>query len=113
MAEGLICCTSLDDADEMIMSCQGKPLSEQDEIKIVDECGRDAAPGQFGELMVRGPYTIAGYYKAPEQNRKSFTADGYYCSGDRARLTPEGDIQLGGRMKEQINRAGEKSIRSK
>ncbi|MEK5023511.1 salicylate synthase [Paenibacillus sp. FSL M7-1046] len=108
MAEGLICCTSLDDADEMIMSCQGKPLSEQDEIKIVDECGRDAAPGQFGELMVRGPYTIAGYYKAPEQNRKSFTADGYYCSGDRARLTPEGDIQLGGRMKEQINRAGEK-----
>lgn len=108
MAEGLICCTALDDEDEMIMSCQGKPLSEQDEIIIVDEYGRDVAPGQFGELRVRGPYTITGYYKAPEHNQKSFTADGYYCSGDRARITPEGNIQLGGRMKEQINRSGEK-----
>ncbi|MBY9080397.1 salicylate synthase [Paenibacillus sp. HN-1] len=108
MAEGLICCTALDDDDMAIWSSQGKPLSEQDEIRIVDEHGSEAAPGQFGELMVRGPYTITGYYRAPEQNRKSFTAEGYYCSGDLARWTPAGHIQIGGRIKEQINRAGEK-----
>ncbi|MBN3527025.1 salicylate synthase [Paenibacillus apiarius] len=108
MAEGLICCTSLDDPDPVILSCQGRPISEADEIRIVDEDGNDVAQGEFGELLVKGPYTINGYYRAPEQNRKHFTLDGYYRSGDKARITPDGNIQIGGRIKEQINRAGEK-----
>ncbi|GED57600.1 salicylate synthase [Brevibacillus formosus] len=108
MAEGLICCTSLDDPDSIITSCQGRPISEGDEVRIVDEHGNDVAPGEYGELIVRGPYTIRGYYRAEEQNRESFTPDGFYRSGDKARITPEGNIQIGGRIKEQINRAGEK-----
>jgi yersiniabactin salicyl-AMP ligase len=108
IAEGLICCTSLDDSVEIILSCQGRPLSPADEIRIVDQDGNIVAPGEYGELLTRGPYTISGYYRAPEQNSKCFTADGFYCSGDKARLTPAGNIQIGGRIKEQINRAGEK-----
>ncbi|MFS0554775.1 salicylate synthase [Brevibacillus sp. 179-C9.3 HS] len=108
MAEGLICCTSLDDHESIITSCQGRPISEADEVRIVDEHGNDVAQGEYGELIVRGPYTIRGYYRAEEQNRESFTPDGFYRSGDKARITPEGNIQIGGRIKEQINRAGEK-----
>lgn len=108
MAEGLICCTSPDDPDDVIHSCQGHPLSAGDEIRIVGQDGNDVAAGEYGELLVRGPYTISGYYRAPEQNRRDFTLDGFYCSGDKARITPAGNIQIGGRIKEQINRAGEK-----
>jgi yersiniabactin salicyl-AMP ligase len=108
MAEGLICCTSIDDPDHVIHSCQGRPLSDDDEIRIVDGDGNDVAEGEYGELIVRGPYTIGGYYRAPEQNRNDFTPDGFYRSGDKVRITPDGNIQTGGRVKEQINRAGEK-----
>ncbi|TWH46111.1 salicylate synthase [Sporomusa sp. KB1] len=108
IAEGLICCTSLGDPEDIILSCQGRPLSVDDEIRIVNQDGNDVAAGEYGELLVRGPYTISGYYQAPEQNSKCFTFDGFYCSGDRARMTAEGNIQIGGRIKEQINRAGEK-----
>ncbi|GIQ70287.1 salicylate synthase [Xylanibacillus composti] len=112
MAEGLICCTSLDDTEQIIQSCQGRPLSADDEILLVDEEGNEVETGEYGELLVRGPYTINGYYRAPEQNRKAFTPDGFYRSGDRARVTAEGNIQIGGRIKEQINRAGEKIVPS-
>ena len=64
--------------------------------------------GEYGELLARGPYTIDGYYRAEEINQASFTEDGYYRTGDRAMWTPEGKLRMGGRMKEQINRAGEK-----
>lgn len=107
-AEGLICCTSLDDADEIIHSCQGRPISEGDEIRIVDEGGYDVRYGEYGELIVRGPYTIKGYYETNGQNLKEFTQDGFYRTGDKARITEDGNIQIGGRIKEQINRAGEK-----
>ncbi|XOS92268.1 AMP-binding protein [Brevibacillus laterosporus] len=108
MAEGLICCTSLDDPESVVANCQGRPLSDADEVRIVDEHGNDVEVGAYGELLVRGPYTISGYYRALEQNRESFTPDGFYRSGDKARITPEGNFQIGGRIKEQINRAGEK-----
>lgn len=112
IAEGLICSTSLDDSDDIISSCQGRTLSEYDDIKIVDESGENVEKGNYGELLVRGPYTIKGYYKLPEQNDKSFTKAGYYCTGDKARITLEGNIKIAGRIKEQINRAGEKIMPS-
>jgi yersiniabactin salicyl-AMP ligase len=108
MAEGLLCYTHPDDPDEVILHTQGRPLCEDDEIRIVDEQDREVSPGLEGELLVRGPYTITGYYRAPEVNRQSFTTDGFYRSGDIARMTPEGNIQIKGRVKDQINRAGEK-----
>ena len=111
-AEGLICFTDVNDPPEIISRCQGKPISEADEVKIVDEGFNEVADGVYGELIVRGPYTIDGYYKAEKANEESFTSDGFYLTGDKAMWTPEGNLRLGGRIKEQINRAGEKIMPS-
>lgn len=108
MAEGLICYTHPDDPEDVILHTQGRPLCKDDEIRIVDRQDNDVPPGETGELLVRGPYTIRGYYRAPEVNRLAFTTDGYYRTGDLARIRPDGNIQVKGRIKDQINRAGEK-----
>jgi len=108
MAEGLLCYTRLDDSPEIIASTQGRPLSPLDQIRIVDEEDRPVHPGAVGELLVRGPYTIRSYYGAAEPQAASFTADGYYRSGDLVRLDQGGNLIVQGRCKELINRAGEK-----
>ncbi len=108
MAEGLLNYTRLDDPDEVLFNTQGRPVSPADEIRIVDWDGNPAAPGAAGELLTRGPYTIRGYYKAPEHNERAFTPDGFYRTGDLVRLTPSGNLSVEGRVKDLINRGGEK-----
>jgi yersiniabactin salicyl-AMP ligase len=108
MAEGLICCTRLDDTDEVILHTQGRPISNADQIRVVDQDGLPVKPGNAGELLTHGPYTIGGYYRAEAQNLQAFTPDHFYRSGDIVRLTAAGNIVVEGRLKEQINRAGEK-----
>ena len=108
MAEGLINMTLPDDPKEVIRHTQGRPISPADEIKIVDDDGKDVPPGEVGELLTRGPYTIRGYYKAAEHNRTAFTPDGFYRTGDMVRLHPSGNLQVEGRKKVMINRGGEK-----
>lgn len=108
MAEGLLCYTRLDDPEEVVINTQGRPLSPHDEIRIVDSAGQAVAEGEVGELHTRGPYTLRGYYRAVAHNAKTFTPDGFYQSGDLVCRTPEGNIVVKGRIKEQINRAGEK-----
>lgn len=108
MAEGLICFTQLDDSDALILHTQGKPMTQADEIRVVDKQGSDVAPGEIGYLLTRGPYTITGYYGPSEINANAFTAEGFYCSGDLVRATPEGYLIAEGRDKDQINRGGEK-----
>ena len=80
-----MCYTRLDDPEEVVLHTQGRPLSPDDDVRLVDEEGRDVPTGAIGELWVRGPYTIHGYYRAEEQNKRAFTADGYYRSGDLVR----------------------------
>jgi len=108
MAEGLICYTRLDDPEEIIIGTQGKPLSADDEIKVVDASDQCVPEGEVGSLLTRGPYTIRGYYQAVEHNATAFTADGFYRTGDRVRLTHGGYLIVEGRDKDQINRGGEK-----
>lgn len=108
MAEGLLCYTRLSDPDEVACDTQGRPMSPGDEIRIVDEQGRDAAQGQMGELWCRGPYTIRGYYRAEERNREAFTPEGFYQTGDVVRRDAGGNLVVEGRVKDLINRAGEK-----
>ena len=108
MAEGLVNMTRLDDSTEVIRETQGRPISSGDEIRIVDDEGREVVPGAVGELLTRGPYTIRGYYKAAEHNRTAFTADGFYRTGDMVRLHPSGNLVVEGRRKDMINRGGEK-----
>ncbi|MDB6370944.1 salicylate synthase [Photorhabdus bodei] len=107
-AEGLLCYTRLDDPHEVIINTQGRPLSEEDEIKIVDANLQPVVPGEVGELITRGPYTITGYYRAELHNTVAFTADGFYRTGDLVRMTSDGNLIVEGRIKEQINRSGEK-----
>ncbi|MCT8341388.1 MULTISPECIES: (2,3-dihydroxybenzoyl)adenylate synthase [Photorhabdus] len=108
MAEGLVCYTRLNDDDERIFTTQGRPMSEDDEIRIVDDQGNIQAPGSAGMLIIRGPYTFRGYYKSPEHNAKVFDKEGFYYSGDLAYMTKEGYVCIVGREKDQINRGGEK-----
>lgn len=111
-AEGLLSFTSPDDDVAVIARCQGTPVSPADEVKIVDERDEEVPTGVFGELLSRGPYTIDGYYMAEEANRTSFTEDGFYRTGDKAMWMENGRLRMGGRIKEQINRAGEKIMPS-
>ncbi|WP_280664737.1 MULTISPECIES: (2,3-dihydroxybenzoyl)adenylate synthase [unclassified Kitasatospora] len=108
MAEGLLCFTRADDPEEIVLSTQGRPLSPADELRVVDADDREVAPGEVGQLLVRGPYTVRGYYRAPEYNATAFTADGYYRTGDLVRITPTGHLVVEGRVKDVVNRGGEK-----
>ncbi|WP_052809269.1 (2,3-dihydroxybenzoyl)adenylate synthase [Streptomonospora alba] len=108
MAEGLVNYTRDDDPEETVVTTQGRPISDDDEIRVVDSDGTEVPEGALGELQTRGPYTIRGYYRAPEHNSEAFTADGYYRTGDLVRLTPTGHLVVEGRAKDQINRGGEK-----
>jgi 2,3-dihydroxybenzoate---[aryl-carrier protein] ligase len=108
MAEGLLCFVRLDDPYEVRMETVGRPVSEDDEIKLVDEDENEVAPGEIGELLVRGPYTLRGYFRVPEYNARTFTSDGFYRSGDLMRLHSTGNYIVEGRKKDLINRGGEK-----
>lgn len=108
MAEGLVNYTRLDDPEELIVTTQGRPISPDDELLILDDHGQPVATGESGLLHVRGPYTIRAYHNEPAANARSFTDDGYYCTGDIVRLTPAGYLEVQGRATDHINRAGEK-----
>jgi len=108
MAEGLLNFVRLDDPEEVRRETAGRPVSPADEIRIVDDQLEDVAPGEVGELIARGPYTIRGYFRAPEHNATAFTPDGFYRTGDLVRLHPSGNLVVEGRKKDLINRAGEK-----
>nr|WP_308364157.1 AMP-binding protein [Streptomyces sp. ISL-86] len=106
MAEGLLTLTRPADPDETVLTTQGRPLSPDDEIRIVDADGKDVPDGEPGELLARGPYTVRGYYRAPDHNARSFTTDGYFRTGDLARRTPDGNLVVTGRLKDVPQRAG-------
>ncbi|HIY95360.1 MAG TPA: AMP-binding protein [Candidatus Rothia avicola] len=108
MAEGLVNYTRLDDDPATICTTQGRPISSDDELLVVDTQGAEVEAGLAGELLTRGPYTIRAYYGAQTANRTSFTEDGFYRTGDLVIRHPDGNIEMVGRIKDQINRAGEK-----
>ncbi len=108
MAEGLLCYVRLDDSDELRYETAGQPVSSADELRLVDENGHEVPDGEVGELLVRGPYTLRGYFRVPEYNARAFTDDGFYKSGDLLRRHPSGNYVVEGRKKDLINRGGEK-----
>jgi len=106
-AEGLLNLTSLADEEEKILMSSGSPMCPDDEIKVIDEGGREVADGEKGELITRGPYTIRGYYNAPDVNARAFTPDGFYRTGDIV-SKPGRHVYAEGRKGDLINRGGEK-----
>ncbi|ORW61559.1 2,3-dihydroxybenzoate-AMP ligase [Mycobacterium parmense] len=107
MAEGLLNYTRLDDPPEVLDHTQGRPLCEDDELRIVDDDGRPVARGEQGELLVRGPYTFNGYFRAERDNARCFDNKGFYRSGDLVRRRDDGYLVVTGRVKDVICRAGE------
>ena len=77
------------------------------QVKVVDDEGREVAPGAEGELMIKGAAMFLGYAD-PNQNAESFDAQGYFATGDLGRLTADNAIVITGRKKDLINRGGEK-----
>lgn len=112
LGEGITCFTSLSDDIEVSIYSQGTPVSEYDEIRIVDDDGNSVPVGEEGELLEKGPYTFGGYYHNDELNAEVFTEDGFFRTGDKARIDKKGNITILGRVQEQINRAGENVIPS-
>ena len=108
MAEGLLMFVRLDDPPEVRLETVGRPICPDDEVRLVDEDGADVPDGEIGELWARGPYTLRGYYNAPEHNQRSFCPDGFYQSGDLMWRHPSGNYVVAGRTKDLINRGGEK-----
>jgi 2,3-dihydroxybenzoate---[aryl-carrier protein] ligase len=108
MAEGMLMFVRFDDPEEVRMETVGRPVSPDDEVRLVDDDDKEVAPGEVGELLARGPYTLRGYYGVPEYNARAFTTDGFYRSGDLMRRHPSGNYMVEGRKKDLINRGGEK-----
>src|SRR5216117_2606512 len=108
MSEGMLFFVRLDDPREVKLETCGRPICPDDEVRLVDDEGREVGPGEVGELICRGPYTLRGYYGVPEYNARAFTRDGFYCSGDLMRRHPSGNYVVEGRKKDLITRGGEK-----
>jgi acyl-CoA synthetase (AMP-forming)/AMP-acid ligase II len=77
------------------------------EVAVLDDAWRPVAAGGSGEVAVRGPSIVDGYRDRPEANAEAFR-DGWFRTGDRGHLSDDGYLTLDGRLKELINRGGEK-----
>ncbi|OBZ95802.1 enterobactin synthase subunit E [Pararhizobium polonicum] len=108
MAEGLVNYTRLDDPDDIVINTQGRPISPDDEVLIVDDLGNPTKDGEPGMLLTRGPYTINAYHNDDAANARSFTDDGYYRTGDIVSRSADGYLTVCGRTGDHINRSGEK-----
>ncbi|MCZ7528341.1 MAG: long-chain-fatty-acid--CoA ligase [Acidimicrobiia bacterium] len=76
------------------------------EVRVVDPTGREVAPGQVGEVVVRGPNVMLGYWRDPEQTRLALR-DGWYHTGDLGHRDREGFLFLVDRLKDMIVTGGE------
>ncbi|MEU9337324.1 AMP-binding protein [Streptomyces sp. NPDC048290] len=112
MAEGMFLLTPPGATEWLRHHTVGAPLSPLDEIRILRPGGDEEVPdGEIGELCVRGPYTIRGYYRAERHNASAFTPDGFYRTGDLARRHRRDGVvaySIDGRIKDVINRGVEK-----
>jgi 2,3-dihydroxybenzoate-AMP ligase len=108
MAEGMLMFVRLDDPAEVRLHTVGRPVCDDDEVMLLGEDDQPVSPGEVGEFCCRGPYTLRGYFNAPEHNTRAFTPEGFYRSGDLMRQHESGNYMIEGRKKDLINRGGEK-----
>lgn len=106
LAEGLICMTDVNDSENIRYNFQGKPISKYDEILVVDSNNQSTKPGEVGQLLTRGPYTIYRYYNYNE-DETIVNEDNYFITGDKIVLSKDGNINIIGRLKDTIIKNGE------
>ena len=80
------------------------------QVKITDDNGTEVKTGDTGEIWMRGPMIMKGYYNLPKETAEALTADGFFKSGDLGHMDPDGYLHVTGRKKELIIVAGEKAI---
>ncbi|KAL8731335.1 MAG: hypothetical protein Q9166_003559 [cf. Caloplaca sp. 2 TL-2023] len=78
------------------------------EVKILDQGGNEVPQGSQGEICIRGENVTKGYLNNPEANKSSFTAEGFFRTGDQGIQDENGYVVITGRIKELINKGGEK-----
>lgn len=112
MAEGFFALSELHASRQIRLTTVGTALSPLDDFRILEPGTDDVVTdGVTGELCCRGPYTLPGYFDAPEHNAVAFTSDGFYRTGDLASvqiIDGQRCISIDGRIKDVINRGGEK-----
>jgi 2,3-dihydroxybenzoate-AMP ligase len=112
MGEGMCLGTPFDAPPQIRHHTQGTRISDLDEIRVLEPgTEQPVQAGERGELCARGPYTIRGYFRAPERNAQAFTSDGFYRTGDivvEVRHQGRSYYRLEDRIKDLINRGGEK-----
>ncbi|MGV9293886.1 (2,3-dihydroxybenzoyl)adenylate synthase [Amycolatopsis sp. NPDC003676] len=112
MSEGMFLVGRSGDPESARRTTVGTPIAPSDEVRILEPGTETEVPdGTVGELCCRGPYTIPGYFDAPEHNATAFTSDGFYRTGDLAAVhvvDGKRHVSIEGRIKDLINRGGEK-----
>ena len=78
------------------------------EVKILDQNGTEVPRGSEAEICIRGENVTKGYLNNPEANKSSFTKDGFFRTGDQGKQDEDGYVIITGRIKELINKGGEK-----
>lgn len=96
---------SFDAPIEKLHTTDGNPCGDM-ELKVVDGQGQEVPRGVEGELMAKGSMLALGYYQRPELTRECFQEDGYFRTGDQARMDEDGYIKITGRIKDLIIRGG-------
>jgi 2,3-dihydroxybenzoate-AMP ligase/mycobactin salicyl-AMP ligase len=107
-SEGTNTATRPGDSIDIICNSVGRKVCPYDTIKIIDEAGKEVLAGVEGEIVSKGPGIFTGYFKSPDENNQIFTIDGFFKTGDKARKDQYGNITITGRIKDIINRGGEK-----
>lgn len=98
--------TSPADSPEVRYFTVGSPRAGTD-VRVVDEAGRRAGPGEVGELQGRGPSCSTGYYKDPDGTRRAWTSDGWFPLADLGRQDDRGNLMVVGRKSDLIIRGGQ------
>ena len=76
------------------------------EVRVVDDAGQPLPAGQIGDLLVRGPNVFIGYWRMPDKTAEDFTADGFFRTGDIARIDEDGYVSIVGRAKDVVITGG-------
>lgn len=109
MAEGPQLSNRWDSPKEVKMFTVGRPIIPDPEVQIrlVDDNNKEVKQGQVGEMVMKGPLTFKGYFRAGEENKKTFDEQGFMHTGDLMSIREDGSYVVEGRKKDTILRGGE------
>lgn len=100
------CMGSIEDPPEVRLGAIGKPYAGA-EVKLVDDNGIEVAEGEPGEILIRGPGAVSGYFDDPEATLQAWTEDGWFKMGDLGKFDGNGNLIIVGRKKDMIIRGGQ------